>query len=144
MNRILVLLTTTLLLGLRLLAHSDAEIGPNGGRIVEFSQNESLHGEVTLKDGFFHVALLDHQMKPVAIGTQVLNVAGGDRKAPQKPTVTVKDGHFVFPVLKGDEYPLVLQLRPTANAKPITARFTYDSAVCGKCKQQEWLCGCKH
>src|SRR5688572_18992051 len=43
--------------------HSDNESGPNGGRILEFSKNQSLHGEVTLTNGMFHVAVLDKNMK---------------------------------------------------------------------------------
>jgi hypothetical protein len=28
-------------------AHGDIEIGPNGGRILKFSKNQSVHGEVS-------------------------------------------------------------------------------------------------
>ncbi len=30
-------------------AHEGVELGPNGGRILEFSKNETMHGEVTVK-----------------------------------------------------------------------------------------------
>lgn len=139
----LVTLAAALLLGAAsVFAHGDAEIGPNGGRIVEFSTNETLHGEVTLKDGKFHVALLDKDMKPVELKDQTLAVTGGDRSNPQKPAVEKKDGRFVFPALKGDHYLLVLQFKDEPSAKAITARFEYDASVCSACKSQEWLCKC--
>ena len=34
--------------------HEGIELGPNKGRIVEFSDNETMHGEVTVKDGVAH------------------------------------------------------------------------------------------
>ena len=37
-------------------AHEGVERGPNGGRILEFSKNETMHGEVTLKEGKFQIA----------------------------------------------------------------------------------------
>jgi hypothetical protein len=73
----------------------------------------------------------------------VLTVSGGDRKSPKKPTVEVKGDRFVFPALKSDEHPVVLQLRADAIAKPVTARFTYDAATCGACKNPERLCKCR-
>ena len=35
-----------------LTAHEGVERGPNGGRILEFSKDETMHGEVTVKLGF--------------------------------------------------------------------------------------------
>ncbi len=139
----LLTIVAVLLLGVsNALAHGGVELGPNGGRIVEFSTNETLHGEVTLKDGRFHVALLDKAMKPVALKDQTLSVSGGDRANPQKPAVQKKDGHFVFPALKGDSYLLVLQLKASPSAKAVTARFEYDATICSACKNSEWLCKC--
>lgn len=123
-------------------AHGDVELGPNGGRIVEFSTNETLHGEVTLKDGKFHVALLDKAMKPVELKDQTLTVTGGDRSAPQRPKVEKAGNHFVFPALTGDSYLLVLAFKDSPSAKPVTARFEYDASICSACKSAEWLCKC--
>lgn len=140
----LLTLVAALLLGLTssAFAHGGAELGPNGGRIVEFSTNETLHGEVTLKEGKFHIAVLDKDMKPVELKDQTLAVTGGDRSNPQKPAVEKKDGRFVFPALNGDHYLLVLQFKDSPSAKAITARFEYDASVCSACKSQEWLCKC--
>jgi hypothetical protein len=136
-------LAAVLLLGTaRTFAHGDVELGPNGGRIVEFGTNETLHGEVTLKDGQFHVAVLDKDMKPVALKDQKLLVTGGDRSNPENPKVGKVGDHFVFPALKGDSYLVVLQFKPEPSAKFITARFEYDATICSACKKSEWLCEC--
>jgi hypothetical protein len=139
----LLTLVAVLLLGVsRTFAHGDVEIGPNGGRLVDLSTNETLRGEVTLKDGKFHVAVLDHAMKPVPLKDQKLLVTGGDRSNPENPKVEKEDDHFVFPALKGDSYLVVLQFKAEPAAKFVTARFEYDAAICSACKKGEWLCEC--
>lgn len=141
--RILTLMAVLLLGITRTLGHGGVELGPNGGRIVEFSKNESMHGEVLLKDGKFSVALLDKNLKPVELKDQSLTVSGGTRSHPEKPTVTRENGRFVFPALKGTEYELVLRFKESPGATAITARFTYDATPCGSCKNPEWLCKCE-
>ncbi|HEX7859352.1 MAG TPA: hypothetical protein VF773_03435 [Verrucomicrobiae bacterium] len=133
---------TLAMLSLTTFAHSDKELGPNGGRILEFSTDQSMHGEVTLTNGTFFVALLDKDMKSVPITDQSLTVTGGSRTSPEKPAVEKRGNLFAFPALKGDSYLLVFQFKPNQTAKPITARFEYDSAICGTCKKGEWLCDC--
>jgi hypothetical protein len=136
-------LVAVLLLGVsRTFAHGDVELGPNGGRIVEFSTNRTVHGEITLKDGRFHVAVVDQDMKPVALTDQKLLVTGGDRANPENPKVEKVGNQFVFPALKGDSYLVVLQFKAEPSAKFITARFEYDGAICSACKKGEWLCEC--
>ena len=68
-------------------AHEGVELGPNGGRILEFSKDETMHGEVTVKGDKFHIAVLDKDMKPVTMNEQTLTAVTGDRAAPQKLTV---------------------------------------------------------
>ena len=136
-------LAALLFLGLtRALGHGGVELVPNGGRILEFSPNETLHGEVLYRDGKFTVAVLDKDMKPVELTHQTLSVAGGSRLQPERPPVTREDGRFVLPALKGDRYDLVLRFRNGPDAKTITARFTYDAEVCSGCNNPEWLCKC--
>ncbi len=142
MKQSLLTLALGLLLAARALAHGDFELGPNGGRWLDFSENQTLFGEVTLTNGVFRVALFDRAKQPVAVTDQVLTVTGGDRNRPSRPEVKKEGTGFSFPALKGDKYPLVLQLRPQPGMRPVTARFTFDAEVCGDCKRQEWLCNC--
>lgn len=123
-------------------AHEGVELGPNGGRILEFSKNETMHGEVVVKGDRFHIALLDKKMKPAPMAAQTLTAVTGDRSKPVKLEVT-KDGKgFLVPVVKSGEW-LILQFKENPGAKAITARFNYNTATCGECKKPEWLCACK-
>ena len=143
MKKLLVILAALIYFApIEALAHSDRELGPNGGRILELSSNQSLHGEVTLTNGMFHVAILDKEMKPVSLKEQTLTVSGGSRLNPQKPVVKKEGDRFVFPELKGDNYLLVFQFKEHPQAKTVTARFEYDASKCPACKKGEWLCDC--
>lgn len=121
--------------------HGKIEIGPNKGRILEFSANESMHGEVVLKDGKLHIALLDKEMKPVKLVSQTLSATAGTRADPVKLDVAKEDGGFVVPAPKGGEW-LIFQYKENAGAKPVTARLHYVTALCGECQGPEWLCAC--
>jgi hypothetical protein len=124
------------------LAHEGVEIGPNGGRILEFSKNETLHGEITVKGDSFHIAVLDKDMKPVTVTEQTLTAITGDRESPQKLQVTKTEKGFTLPAVKAGEW-LILQFKPDAKAKAITARMEYNTSECEACKNPEWLCKCK-
>jgi hypothetical protein len=141
MKKHILTLLSSLALNAAASAHSDVELGPNGGRILEFSKDQSVHGEVTVKDGKFHIAVLDKDMKPVALQTQELTATSGDRKKPEKLNVEKKDGKFVVATVKEGEW-IIFQFRETAKAKPITARLQYETKPCPECKKPEWLCVC--
>ena len=121
--------------------HGEIELGPNKGRILEFSTNESMHGEVTLKDGKLHIAVLDKDMKPVKVEAQTLTATAGTREKPVKLEVAKDEKGFTVSAPKDDEW-LIVQYKDSADAKPITARLHYDTTVCGDCKSPEWLCSC--
>jgi len=123
-------------------AHEGVELGPNKGRILEFSKNETMHGEVTVKGDKFHIALLDKDMKPVAMAEQTLTATTGERDKPTKLTVEKDAKGFVVPVVKAGEW-LILQYKDSAKAKAITARLEYNTAICEECKKAEWVCECK-
>ncbi len=142
MKKTILTLLSSLALTAAGFAHGEVEIGPNGGRILEFSKNESMHGEVVLKGDKFHIALLDKDMKPVALEVQTLVATGGASGKPEKLAVEKADGKFVVPAVKNGEW-LIVQFKENAKAKAITARLQYDTAACGTCKNPEWLCDCK-
>lgn len=134
---LLVTLITSLAFG-----HEGVELGPNGGRILEFSDNETMHGEVTVKGDQFHIAVLDKDMKPVSMAAQTLTATTGDRAKPVKLEVTKDAKGFVIPVVKPGEW-LIVRYKETADAKAVTARFEYNTTTCEECKAPEWLCKCK-
>ncbi len=125
--------------------HGGVELGPNKGRILEFSKNETLNGEVTVKDGKFNIALLDKDMKPVKMEAQTLTATGAAKGTGGKATkleVTKAETGFTVPVVKDGEW-LILQYKDTAKGKAVTARLHYNTANCDGCSKQEWLCECK-
>lgn len=139
-TRILTLLSS-LAITAAALAHGDIELGPNGGRILEFSKNETLNGEVTVKDGKFVIALLDKNKKPVVLADQTLTASGGPTGKAAKLEVAKDGGKFVLPVVKDGEW-LIVQFKADAKAKAVTARLHYDLTNCGACNAPEWICKC--
>jgi len=123
-------------------AHEGVELGPNKGRILEFSKNETMHGEVTVKGDQFHIALLDKDMKAVVMAEQTLTATTGERDKPVKLVVEKDAKGFVVPVVKAGEW-LILQYKDTPTAKAVTARLEYNTANCEGCNKAEWLCECK-
>jgi hypothetical protein len=136
------LIAILILLSATAAAHEGVELGPNGGRILEFSTNETLHGEVTVKGDTFHIALLDKDMKPLPIDQQTLTATNADRKNPKKLEVTSTPTGFTLPLLPSGDW-LIVRFKENAQAKAITARFEYDTTNCEGCNQMEWLCACK-
>jgi hypothetical protein len=83
MKKYILAMLSSFALAASALAHGGVEIGPNGGRILEFSKKRTMHGEVTVKDGKFLIALLDKDKKPGRLGDQVLTATrpSGKRKS---------------------------------------------------------------
>ena len=121
--------------------HGDIELGPNKGRILEFSANETMHGEVTEKDGKLHIAVLDKDMKPVKVEAQSLTATAGTREKPVKMEITkVADG-FTLKAPADGEW-IIMQYKETADAKAITARLNFNTKKCDPCGNPEWRCAC--
>lgn len=123
-------------------AHEGVELGPNGGRILEFSKNETMHGEVTVADGKFHIAVLDKNMKQAVMKEQTLTAITGDREKPVRLEVTKTAKGFAIPIVKTGEW-LIVQYKETPKSKAVTARMEYNTANCDGCGSPEWLCKCK-
>ena len=102
------------------------ELGPNKGRVIHFSADKSAHGEITLKDGVFHVSLLDKDKKVIPAGDATLAVSGGTREKSSKLEVTKTEKGFSFPVVKSGEW-LIFQFAPKEGEKAFTARVVYDA-----------------
>lgn len=135
---------TTILLALTAgfaFGHGAIELGPNKGRILEFSTNESMHGEVTDKDGKLHIAILDKDMKPVKAVDQTLTATAGTRQAPVKVEVAKDESGFTLTPPKEGEW-IIIQYKETESGKAITARLHYDTGNCGPCGNPEWRCAC--
>jgi len=123
------------------LGHEGIELGPNKGRIIELSSDESMHGEVVEKDGRLHITLSDKEMKPVKIEAQTLTATTGQRSNPVKLEVTVQGDAFTLATPAEGDW-LILQFKASAKAKAITARVHYNTSKCEPCSNPEWRCAC--
>ena len=135
------LLGTLLFSSGELLAHGDVELGPSGGRLVELSKDETMHGEVSLKGDKFQIAILDKNLKQVKLSDQLLVANGGASGKPEKLAVEMSGDFFIVPVVKAGDW-LILQYKENAKAKTVVARMQYDTSNCEKCNAQEWICKC--
>jgi hypothetical protein len=124
-------------------AHGAVDLGPNKGRLLEFSRDKSVRGEIVLKEGEFRVGLLDKDLKPLPIATQSLAVITGDRDNPTTLKVEVKENQFAFPQHQKEKHHLILRYRVAPDSLPVTVRVPFDPSECSGCKQPEWLCTCE-
>ena len=118
------------------------DLGPNDCKIVDISKDEPLHSEVNIKDGHFHIALLDKDLKPMAVAGHSLTATAGTVVIPQKLEVKTEAKGFFVPLVKSGDW-VILRFKATPEAKAITARLHYDTSICFECKAMEWLCSCK-
>ncbi len=122
-------------------AHEGIELGPNKGRIVELSTDETLHGEVTAIEGKLQIAVLDKDMKPVKVEAQSVTATAGTREKPVRLETTKSESGFTIAAPKDGEW-LILQYKDSASAKPITARLHFIEKKCAPCGNPEWRCAC--
>jgi hypothetical protein len=121
--------------------HEGIELGPNKGRILELSADESIQGEVTTRDGKLHITLLNKEMKPIKIADQTIAATAGTRQSPTKLKVEKTADGFSLPIPGEDEW-LIVQFKVTPNSKPVTARLHYNTDICAPCGKPEWRCAC--
>jgi hypothetical protein len=125
-------------------AHQAVDLGPNGGRLLDFGKGQPLKAEVVLKDGKFHIGLYDpKEKKIVAAGTRVLTITTADRSKPKALDLKTEDGRWTTQKPPGDDFWLIFQLRDSESAPAKTSRLHYDASNCGGCDRPEWLCQCK-
>lgn len=121
--------------------HGGVELGPHGGRLVEFGEKAPLTAEVVLQDGKFVIGLYDEAAKKeVPATTQALTITHKEKNAKLAPEL--KDGKWVIAKPEGDDFWLIMSLKADAGAKAQNGRLHYDANICGECKKAEWVCQC--
>jgi hypothetical protein len=117
--------------------------GPNGGRLLETEPRAEFLIE---KDRSVTIRFLSHDLKPVAIGEQVVTFTA--EPAAGKTRIELKREGEAFksqiPLPAGEGYNLVVQIRSKPGVKPQNFRFKLDLSPCGECKRQEYACICDH
>lgn len=116
--------------------------GPKGGRLLEKTEPRA---EFFLeKDHTATITFYDAALKPVPVAAQSVTIIA-DAKDGKKTVEFEKKGDVLVSKTKlteGDGYNLVVQLKPTSEAKPQNFRFKLETHTCGGCKRAEYACTC--
>ncbi|MCB1096663.1 MAG: hypothetical protein KDN22_13885 [Verrucomicrobiae bacterium] len=124
--------------------HGKIVAGPNGGRVI--TEVEPHLEFLVNKDRTVKITALDDHNKPAKIGDQSVSIIAGERSKPTKLAFTVKDGVLVSDVAlpAGNDFPVVLQIKPGKKGKIVTAKFNVNLNDCPTCKNKEYACTCEH
>lgn len=123
-------------------AAEKVEAGPKGGRILGKTTPKAEF--LVEKDKTVSINFYDGAGKPVAATEQSVTVIADGKGGKQKLEFE-KQGNALVSKTKlpeGDGYNVVVQFKPTADARPQNFRFTYDAHICGGCKRAEYACTC--
>ena len=124
--------------------HTKIVAGPNGGRVIT---DVEPHIEFLVNDDrTVTLTVLDDTNKPAKITEQTAKITAGDRSNPTKLEFTAKDGKLVSDTKlpEGNDFPLVLQIKPSKLGKKVTVKFNLNLADCPTCKNKEYACTCDH
>jgi hypothetical protein len=141
MKTTIISLFSSIVLAVSAFAHGDIDLGPNGGRLVEFRGHGSLHAEFVLKNDSFIVSLYDEKSKKeIPVTGQALTIT--HKESGKELSAELKDGKWILTKPAGDDFWLILQLKENDTEKAKVGRLHYDGANCSGCNKAEWLCQC--
>lgn len=124
-------------------------VGPNQGRVI--TQLEP-HAELFVtSDRKVRLTFIDDSGKPVAVPAGLgATLITGERSAPVTLTFAA-DGEGATGSLlttaalpEGKNLPVVLRVKPSAEAEVMTVRVPLNLAICGECSKPEYACACAH
>jgi len=125
-------------------SHEKKVPGPNGGRILRSIEP---HAEFFVTaDRKVQITFLDDQGKALAPAEQIVIVTTGERSAPVKMTFAKKENVLLSDqsVPAGNNFPVVVQVKTTPDAKTLVDKFTLNLSNCPDCKLAEYACICAH
>lgn len=118
--------------------------GPSGGRLITAVEP---HVEFFVnKDKKVEIRFVDDDNKVVAPGEQVISVTLGERAKPTKLAFAKDGDHLISDktIPTGNDYPTVVQIKPTAKAKAVNEKFNLNMTKCPDCPYAEYACICDH
>ena len=135
-----------LLLGTASLVSADEKkiAGPNGGRLLTVIEP---HAEFFVtSDRKVQITFVDDQLAPTPPAQQSVIVNAGDRSKPttlnftRHGDVLLSDGQLP----DGNNFPTVVQIKMTPDAKTTVTRFNLNTITCSECSYSEYACICDH
>jgi hypothetical protein len=124
--------------------HEKKEAGPNGGRLIT---GITPHAEFFMTaDRKVQITFVGEDGKAIAPTDQVVTVTTGERSAPLKMTFTRSGESLVSEqtVPEGSDFPVVVQIKSTPDAKTVVEKFTLNLSKCPECGMAEYACICAH
>lgn len=124
-------------------AHEKKITAPNGGRIITAVEP---HAEfLVTADRKVQITFVDDDGKPVAPAEQVVTVTAGERSSPTKLTFTKSGNTLVSSgaLPSGNDFPTVVQIKATPDAKTVTEKFNLNLSKCPTCSFAEYACTCE-
>ncbi len=125
-------------------SHEKKVPSPNGGRILTSIEP---HAEfLVTADRKVQITFVNDDGKTIAPAEQVVTVTTGERSAPVKMTFAKTDTAFLSEqaVPEGNNFPVVVQIKTSPDAKAIVEKFTLNLSICPDCKYAEYACICSH
>lgn len=124
--------------------HAKKEAGPNGGRLITSVEP---HAEFFVTaERKVQITFVDDAGKVVAPAGQVVTVTAGDRSAPTKLTFAAAGNSLISNAVlpAGNDFPTVVQIKASADAKTVTEKFNLNMSKCSDCSLAEYACTCAH
>jgi len=125
-------------------AHEKITPGPNHGRLIT-TVEPRVEFFVT-PERKVQFTFVDKDGKAIAPAAQVVTVTAGERTAPTTLTFT-KTGNVLLSdkaLPAGNDFPTVVQIKTTPEAKVVYARFNLNLSICDECQNAEYACICAH
>jgi hypothetical protein len=125
-------------------AHEKKKAGPHGGRILT---KVDPHAEFFVTaERKVQITFLGDDGKAVPPSGQIVTVTAGSRAAPATLSfVRVGDSFLSETKLPdGNNFPAVIQIKASADAKTVTEKFNVNLATCSECSLAEYACICSH
>ena len=125
-------------------SHEKKNPGPNGGRILTSVEP---HAEfLVTADRKVQITFVDDNGKAIAPAAQVVTVTTGERSAPVKMSFTKTETALLSEqtIPEGNNFPVVVQIKTSRDAKAIVEKFTLNLSICPDCKYAEYACICSH
>lgn len=125
-------------------SHEKKNPGPNGGRILTSVEP---HAEfLVTANRKVQITFVDDNGKAIAPAAQVVTVTTGERSAPVKMSFTKTETALLSEqtIPEGNNFPVVVQIKTSRDAKAIVEKFTLNLSICPDCKYAEYACICSH
>lgn len=125
-------------------SHQQNVAGPHGGRLLTAGLP---HAEFfVMPDRKVQITFVGDDGQAIAPASQVVTVTTGERSAPVKMTFAKVGNSLVSdqPVPAGNNFPVVVQIKPEPDAKATIEKFYLNLTKCPTCQFAEYACICAH